>query len=44
MENQDRANVETYLVAIHAGRATWEQNFGDEVEMVKEVYDYLQQV
>ena len=28
-------------VAIHAGRATWEKNFGDEVEMVREVYDYI---
>jgi hypothetical protein len=30
-----------YGVAIHAGRKAWEQNYGDEIEMVKAVYDYL---
>ena len=28
-------------IAIHAGRKTWEQNYGDEIEMVKAVYDYI---
>jgi hypothetical protein len=30
-----------YGLAIHSGRQAWEANFGSEVEMVKEVQDYL---
>ena len=30
-----------YGLAIHSGREAWEANFGSEVEMVKEVQEYL---